>query len=137
GGVVDYGDPARRYGQYAQNTRTCKDDGEVVEGVAECINGDVLKGVAPVNFLWARLVALEQCRKWNSQYQHFIYQVNTSSLSSTSTDIQIPPPPEPPSTEELAIAAKAVAENIKKIYDSLPKCTAFIVYSGAGDPLEM
>lgn len=30
-----------------------------------------------------------------------------------------------------------VAERLKRIYDSLPPCTAFIVFSGSGDPREM
>lgn len=31
----------------------------------------------------------------------------------------------------------SVADRLKRIYDALPPCTAFIVYSGSGDPREM
>ncbi|KZF23686.1 hypothetical protein L228DRAFT_238219 [Xylona heveae TC161] len=59
---------------------------------------------------------------------------NTSSSSSTtepdpSIEIQITP-------TILAAAVHRTVSHIRQIYDSLPPCTAFIVYSGTGDPHE-
>lgn len=51
------------------------------------------------------------------------------SESSTSTTI--------PTTDHIASATLALTKRIHKIYESLPRCTAFIIYSGSGDPREM
>lgn len=44
---------------------------------------------------------------------------------------------EGPTTSELAEAVRKTTNRIKEIYDSLPPCTAFIIYSGSGDPREI
>ncbi|PQE24695.1 exonuclease protein [Rutstroemia sp. NJR-2017a WRK4] len=41
------------------------------------------------------------------------------------------------SPEAIASATQALTQRIHKVYESLPPCTTFIVYSGSGDPREM
>jgi RNA exonuclease 1 len=38
---------------------------------------------------------------------------------------------------ELGNAVSRTVKHIQQIYESLPRCTAFIVYSGTGDPREI
>ncbi|OJD30940.1 exonuclease [Diplodia corticola] len=45
--------------------------------------------------------------------------------------------PSEPSTAELAAAVRKTTQRLKEMYDSLPPCTAFVVYSGSGDPREV
>lgn len=47
------------------------------------------------------------------------------------------PPPISLETSDLVKATAEVSRRIACIYSSLPPCTAFIVYSGSGDPREM
>ncbi|KAB2572533.1 putative exonuclease protein [Lasiodiplodia theobromae] len=42
-----------------------------------------------------------------------------------------------PSSAELAAAVRKTTQHLKAIYDGLPPCTAFIIYSGSGDPREV
>jgi RNA exonuclease 1 len=44
---------------------------------------------------------------------------------------------DPASPEAIASATQALTQRIHKVYESLPPCTTFIVYSGSGDPREM
>ena len=53
---------------------------------------------------------------------------STSSSDSISTSS---------ATKTLATAVSNTVSNIKHIYESLPPCTIFMVYSGTGDPREM
>jgi RNA exonuclease 1 len=61
-----------------------------------------------------------------------------NALSSSLTN-SLPPP----TTDALdrntpiSTAVTSLVSRIQKIYDSLPPCTAFIVFSGSGDPREM
>ncbi|KAF7854719.1 hypothetical protein EAF04_010288 [Stromatinia cepivora] len=63
---------------------------------------------------------------------------NSESSTTTSTE----PPQTNPITlshpsDPFASATLALTQRIHKIYESLPPCTAFIIYSGSGDPKEM
>jgi RNA exonuclease 1 len=42
-----------------------------------------------------------------------------------------------PDPTALAQCIKGVTADLNQIYESLPPCSAFIVYSGSGDPREM
>jgi RNA exonuclease 1 len=46
-------------------------------------------------------------------------------------------PPPPPSTTPISVATATLSAQLSEIYATLPPCTAFIVYSGSGDPREM
>ncbi|QSZ32872.1 hypothetical protein DSL72_002453 [Monilinia vaccinii-corymbosi] len=63
---------------------------------------------------------------------------NPVSEQTTSEDAKLSSPSQPPSTTDLiASATLALTNRIYKIYNSLPPCTAFIIYSGSGDPREI
>jgi RNA exonuclease 1 len=49
----------------------------------------------------------------------------------------LPPPTTLDPSTSLTTATAELTRRIKKIYDALPPCTAFVVYSGSGDPREM
>jgi RNA exonuclease 1 len=60
--------------------------------------------------------------------------ISPTDDDTTELGASIPSPP-PPSLLETATIA--LASRIHSIYESLPPCTAFIIYSGSGDPREM
>ena len=64
---------------------------------------------------------------------------NAISLSEQSLNASRLAPPELPALtpSALEIATSALSSRIHAIYESLPPCTAFIIYSGSGDPREM
>ena len=94
-----------------------------------------------VTFVWARLRELEAFRGWWNRNR------NSGSNVRTNRDQFSPTPPPPPnqsvSDEEasappttLFSATKKTVSDIAAIYASLPTRTAFIVYTGSGDPRE-
>jgi RNA exonuclease 1 len=107
----------------------CETDDEVVASVTRAANGDengeVVSGDG-VSFTWARLRDLEQYRGWwngNRETQPFIDFSNCTTPDETAP-------------KELADKVSQTVSNISAIYESLPPCTAFIVYTGTGDPRE-
>jgi len=49
----------------------------------------------------------------------------------------LPPPATMDRSKSVSEATAELTRRIAKIYDELPPCTAFIIYSGSGDPREM
>lgn len=123
GAVIDYGQPEKWYGAHAARTIAAKTDKEVVDGVLSCATGE-----DAVEFTWGRLRSLETLRGWHK---------------TTAPDEGLPSVPLEPGKNEgpdiatLAAGVEETAALIKRVYDGLPKRTAFIVYSGTGDPREM
>lgn len=111
GAVVDSGTGLEKKWPGVSRAITATTDDEVVKGIAACVTGDSQN--KPSHLVWGRLRGLESVRGW------------AGTMTSTT------------SAEKLIDAVKETAACIKKIWDELPKCTAFIVYSGTGDPLEM
>ena len=97
-------------------------DDEVVAHFATVANGDPT-GVPQAEFCWARLRELETARG-------FI------SASGQKLDLNMPIPPITPDPPKKMMVQKVqeTVERLKKMYNSLPKCSAFVVYSGTGDP---
>ncbi|ATZ57568.1 hypothetical protein BCIN_15g01320 [Botrytis cinerea B05.10] len=62
-----------------------------------------------------------------------------NATESTTTESKIPTetPSEDTTTDPFAPATLTLTQRIHKIYQALPPCTAFIIYSGSGDPKEM
>ncbi|KAF3928076.1 hypothetical protein AA313_de0202711 [Arthrobotrys entomopaga] len=137
GAVVDYGDPEKKYASLAQYIKRVEDDDGVVEGVLTAANGDDMAGIAPVDFVWAQLKSLNEVRGWNNSYQKFINQMNAVPITATSPPIGIPEKPTQPEPKILAKAVEETVGRVRRIYDGLPKCSALVVYSGTGDPVEM
>ncbi|KAJ5463831.1 hypothetical protein N7475_008775 [Penicillium sp. IBT 31633x] len=146
GAVVDWGTPERGFGAQATVSIGCRDDDAVVQGVSAVINGCESNPSIPgggVDFAWARIRDLEHLRGWCSR----LPDPNNANESTTV----IPPPEDTtptttttnsdstdlPQTDVLADTVSRTVSNISRIYDSLPPCTLFIVYSGTGDPREV
>lgn len=146
GAVVDWGNPERGFGAQATVSIGCRDDDAVVAGVSAVINGDESNPSIPgggVDFAWARIRDLEYLRGWCSR----LPDPNNANESTTL----FPPPEETtpttatgnghsidlPQPDALADTVSRTVSNISRIYDSLPPCTLFIVYSGTGDPREV
>lgn len=58
----------------------------------------------------------------------------TADNDDNTNPINEPSKPAKPALEE---CLASLANRLKRIYDALPPCTAFIVFSGSGDPREM
>lgn len=143
GAVVDWGDPKRGFGAAATCTVSCESDADVVTGIQTVLSGPQTTEEAntpgqhiPVggcDFVWARLRELEALRGWwtrTTSADAAARLANTLADNKTSEGQGI-------STSALADAVTRTAASVKAIYDSLPPKTAFIVYSGGGDPTEM
>ena len=138
GAVVDWGNPERGLGAQATVAIGCSNDEEVTKGVSSAINGDETNPSIPgdgVDFTWARLRELEILRGWCNR----LPDPNKANESTTV----VPPPEETTPTTgdtgqtDLAETVSRTVSNISAIYDSLPPCTLFMVYSGTGDPREV
>ncbi|KAF2200415.1 hypothetical protein GQ43DRAFT_373900 [Delitschia confertaspora ATCC 74209] len=93
----------------------CRNDAEVVHNVQKVIEDDVQRS----DFVWARLQELEVRRGWwSADYNPFG-----------------PAPVSDPVSLEAAVTV--TVQHVANIYHSLPKGTAFVVYSGTGNPVPM
>ncbi|KAK7549673.1 hypothetical protein IWX50DRAFT_620244 [Phyllosticta citricarpa] len=155
--MVDWGDPRRGYGSSAQVVFGCETDEDVAKNVIKATNGpgrfdDDIPGlpVKGCDFVWARMRELEAVRGWwqagkapaveslrqRAMINNGMKNSNENEDDSKSKDKNSngEAEQEQPSAAVLATAVSRTAANIKRIYDSLPPCTALIVYSGTGDP---
>ena len=128
GAVVDWGEPSRGYGSQARVSIGCESDEQVVAGVRRAVEGDEDDAVVPkggVDFVFGRLRELEShCGWWNrSKTVDNEALRNNASVDNDST--------------ALADAVMQTVQHIRDVYDALPPCSAFIVYSGSGDPREL
>lgn len=143
GAVVDWGDPKRGFGAAATCTVPCESDADVVAGVQRVLTGPQTTEEANApgqhipsggcDFVWARLRELEALRGWwtrTTSADAAARLANTLADNNASEGQEI-------TTSALADAVARTTASVKAIYDSLPPKTAFIVYSGGGDPTEM
>lgn len=118
--MVDWGDPMKGAGAASTFPIGCKSDEEVVEGIIRAVKGDPAAEEIPfggVDFVFARFRELEAFQGW----------WNSKS--------EMPPPDL--SDMSLETCVRNLTQRIKRVHDSLPPCTGFIVFSGSGDPREM
>jgi RNA exonuclease 1 len=137
GAVVDWGEPQRGHGGQAQVSTGCKTDEDVVDAVANALKGfgEGKDGATEkVDFVWGRLRELELARGWWDDAktadvevirQNALQRLGLSTAGDEEVEVK---------GSELADAVAKTVKHITQIYDSLPRCTAFIVYSGTGDP---
>ncbi|KAJ5355221.1 uncharacterized protein N7496_012433 [Penicillium cataractarum] len=141
GAVVDWGNPERGFGSQATVSIGCRDDDDVVKGIASAVKGDESNTAIPgggVDFTWARLRNLEMTRGWCTRMP------DANNANESTTLIPSPEETTPTSGPAITTTDKNLAEtvsqtvsDISRIYESLPPCTLFIVYSGTGDPREV
>ncbi|CAN9328753.1 unnamed protein product [Alternaria sp. RS040] len=141
GAVIDWGDPNRGHGGQAQVSIGCKTDAEVVEAIDRTLKGQAegKDGTTDkIDFVWGRLRELELARGWWDDAKtadvELIRQNALQRLGllkdGEDVDVEV-------RGSELGDAVSKTIERIGQIYDALPRCTAFIVYSGTGDPREI
>ncbi|RKF80705.1 putative exonuclease [Golovinomyces cichoracearum] len=155
--AVDWGNPGKGPGAAANFSISCKSDEEVMEGVIRAIHGDIDGKEIPgggVDFIWGRLRELEATKGWwnkNQQNSSHISQTMDNSPGGVHVKIGIEATSIKSSSESAIplsstshdcpkIMSKVTADltnRIYKIYSSLPPCTAFVIYSGSGSPIEM
>ena len=127
GAVVDWGDVSRGPGAAAETAISCSSDTEVVAGVKTAVDDSMNPAAdskVDADFVWARLRELEVFRGWA--------KTNTTSNKEDEFNNHDSSPAQA-NVSELAEQTEKTVSHIKEIYDSLPQCTAFIVYSGSGD----
>ncbi|TPX08775.1 uncharacterized protein E0L32_009715 [Thyridium curvatum] len=134
--AVDWGNPRGTMCGEAAHVIACRSDADVEAGVVRAVRGDPdgaeIRG-GGVDFVWARLRELEAQQGWWNRNR------------TTADDPNGPPAPLAPSGGEdgggrrpgLEVCVGATAARLRRIYDALPPCTAFVVFSGSGDPREM
>ena len=128
GAVVDWGDPTRGYGNAARVAISCESDADVARGISRAVRGDDDNRVVPrggVDFVFARLRELEAHRGWWNRSK----TADNTSLRDNATHAR--------DSTSLESAVSTTVSRIAEIHDSLPPCTAFIMYSGSGDPREL
>ncbi|GAB7363775.1 hypothetical protein MBLNU230_g4343t1 [Neophaeotheca triangularis] len=135
GAVVDWGEPKFGQGSQAKVAIGCESDDDVVRGISRALGTDASSSIGDdgasassttspgsVDFVYARLRELEaKVGWWTSSKFNRQEQLRQQAMDKT---------------HDLS-PGQAVAETvakIKAIYHSLPARTAFIVYSGSGDP---
>ncbi|KAK0368837.1 exonuclease [Colletotrichum limetticola] len=133
--AVDWGEPSKGPGAGATYQIGCKSDADVVNGVIRAVKGDPDGLEIPgggVDFVWGRMRELEALQGW----------WNKNRVESVSSDGGPPPLDKTQfqgklggSPLEQCLARLSVS--LQAIHESLPPCTAFIVYTGSGDPREM
>lgn len=160
--TVDWGDPRKGAGSAADIVIGCKSDEEVMQGVIRAVKGDPdgleVQG-GGVDFVWARMRELERLKGWwndnrslaadissvedkdtepTPEVKERINNITAGSSSVPFRDIwPTRSDAQEPNSLLLEAAISTLASRIYTIYESLPPCTAFIIYSGSGNPLEM
>ncbi|KAH7137274.1 hypothetical protein B0J13DRAFT_559380 [Dactylonectria estremocensis] len=131
--AVDWGDPSKGAGAGATHQLGCKTDEDVTTNVIRAVKGDAdgleIRG-GGVDFVWARMRELEALQGWWNRNR-----VDNSSSDGGPPEDEVNNTRKGKSVLEQALAR--LTERLTRIHESLPPCTAFILYSGSGDPREM
>ncbi|GAB7352683.1 hypothetical protein MBLNU459_g3044t1 [Dothideomycetes sp. NU459] len=149
GAVVDWGDPKRGFGGGAAVAIACENDDDVVQGVRRAVLGSSATATKDqgdgrreetipahgCDFVWARLRELEALRGWWSTSKTTDATERLAKTLSSATDIDTDAETLTPAA--LKASTSRTVDKIRQIYSSLPSKTAFIVYSGSGDPREL
>ncbi|KAL4958383.1 hypothetical protein BDW69DRAFT_78780 [Aspergillus filifer] len=135
GAVVDWGAPERGLGANATVAIGCTNDSEVATGISSAVNGNLLNASIPgagVDFTWARMRELEIHRGWCNRIPDPRNANESTSINVNNENGYSSNP-----SQTLSTILSQTTSRIKAIYDSLPPCTLFVVYSGTGDPREV
>lgn len=123
--IVDVGDPGKWLGAAATTALSCRDDDEIVAVMKRCVNGDDTRALPPHDFVYGRLKSLEAVRRFSDQDA----QGGKMDLDAPLPELRTDPP-----KDVLRDSVTETVKRVKDVYDSLPPCTAFVVFSGIGDP---
>ncbi|KAF1949452.1 hypothetical protein CC80DRAFT_497484 [Byssothecium circinans] len=140
GAVVDWGEPSRGHGAHAQISIGCQSDSDIVQAIKRTLAGQAQSkdgASEQVDFVWGRLRELELARGWwdggrSSDDVEAMRQAALTrlGLGSKGDEVEV-------TGAKLGDIVSKTVDHIVQVYDSLPLCTAFIVYSGTGDPREV
>ena len=105
--VVEYGNRGSSF--YGDKVRTC---------ISVESDGEVVEGILEVlqtnhGFVWSRMKDVEMAAKWKDP---------------DSTEV---------STKAMGPVLSRLDDNISRLWQALPPCTALMVVTGSGDPREM
>ncbi|PNP59515.1 hypothetical protein THARTR1_01005 [Trichoderma harzianum] len=130
--AVDWGDPSKGLGAGATHQLGCRSDEDVTTNVIRAVLGDedgaVIRG-GGVDFVWGRMRELEALQGWWNK------NAPGTDVDAASEATGIDAASESCSPLEQALAR--LTERLVRIHEALPPCTAFIIYSGSGDPRRM
>ncbi|KOS20497.1 putative exonuclease [Escovopsis weberi] len=130
--AVDWGDPSRGLGAGATHTIGCRGDDDVAAGVVRAVQGDpdgLEIKAGGVDFVWARMRELELHQGWWNKKAPADAHTHTHEADAHAHAHGAPDALEP--------ALARLSERLARIHAALPPCTAFMVYSGSGDPRAM
>ncbi|KAF5021168.1 hypothetical protein F66182_6790, partial [Fusarium sp. NRRL 66182] len=131
--AVDWGDPSKGAGGGATHQLGCKNDQDVTNNVIRAVQGDSdgleIRG-GGVDFVWARMRELEALQGWWNRNRVEIS--NSDGGPPQDSDATTPS-----AKSQLEQALVRLTERLTRIYAALPPCTAFMLYSGSGDPRDM
>ncbi|KAI0136659.1 hypothetical protein BJ170DRAFT_699106 [Xylariales sp. AK1849] len=135
--MIDWGDPRKGAGAAANYRIGCKSDEEVLEGILRAVKGDPAAQEIPhggADFVFGRFRELEALLGWWNRNRSgadpdFLAPPEISDLTTSSSGDAGASTP--------AACLQKLTARIKRIHDSLPACTALIIFSGSGDPREM
>jgi RNA exonuclease 1 len=139
GAFIDWGKSNRAYAAPAQVAINCQSDAEVAQGIEQAVKGLAVGedgATTKVDFVWAHLRELEFSRGWwDGRGEADLEATRQAALKRSGLSTG------PGATAEvtgvnLGDAVSRTVDNILQIYESLPRCTALIVYSGTGEPHE-
>ncbi|PHH69241.1 hypothetical protein CDD82_7901 [Ophiocordyceps australis] len=153
--AVDWGDPSRGLGAGATHCFACRSDDEVETNLVRALVGDpdgkLVRG-GGVDFVWARMRELEALQGWwnRNKLQGGLQSPDDGPPDQALlSDLVVPGDDDDDDDDDdndnddtscsspLEIALSRLAQRLRRIYDKLPPCTAFMVYSGSGDPRPM
>jgi len=138
GAAVDWGNPGRGLGANADAILGCEDDNEVAAKVIGLLKPDEVDDHPETpDFIWARFREVEAVRGWwersKTSDNNEMRQKALAKYSLIEDDVKSTTP----NIDALSRAVAETVQHISAIYEALPSCTAFIVYSGHGDPREV
>jgi len=133
--AIDWGEPSKGPGGGATHALGCKNDEEVAQSVIRAIQGDADGAeirAGGVDFVWARMRELEALRGWWNKNRQNPRHADGGGGPPELDHLYI-------QDGETAIEAclRQLVERLERIYEALPPCTVFLLFSGSGDPRDM
>jgi RNA exonuclease 1 len=131
GAVVEWRGSGLAHSQQAEVTLQASNSAEFVEMIAKATtnaNKDPEFPGGGTDLVWGRYRQLEIERDWWNPTKDPRKRASNPASKADASDTK---------SKQLRDALAETVETIKAVYDSLPDCTAFVVYSGTGNPLPM